>query len=130
VRAALAAGGIASPAALRATYVTDRVGLERFAGAAPPVTDDDPRLESGGWGRPGELDRVVSHVFSVRQDPPLVGADAPLLEAIDTERLILMTFYQGVLHHYAGERAKMAQRIEQVSRAAPDNPYYRWFVGR
>jgi spermidine synthase len=130
VREALAAGGIASPAALLATYVTDRSGLERFAGTAPPVTDDDPRLEYAGWGRPGELDRVVSHVFSVRQEPPLVGADAPLLEAIDTERRILTTFYQAVLHHYAGEREKMAQRIEQVTRADPDNPYYRWFVGR
>jgi len=129
VREALAAGGIASPAALLATYVMDRAGLERFAGAAPPVTDDDPRLEYTGWGRPGEFDRVVSHVFSLRQDPPLMGADAPLREAIDTERRILMTFYQAVLHHYAGERDKMAQRLEQVSRADPHNPYYRWFVG-
>jgi spermidine synthase len=129
VRGALAAGGIASPAALLATYVMDRAGLERFAGTAPPVTDDDPRLEYTGWGRPGEFDRVVSHVFSLRQDPPLVGAGAPLREAIDTERRILMTFYQAVLHHYAGEHDKMAQRIEQVSRADPHNPYYRWFMG-
>jgi spermidine synthase len=130
VREALAQGGIASPAALLATYVTDRAGLERFAAGAPPVTDDDPRLEYAGWGQAGGFDRVVSHVFSVRQDPPLVGADAPLGAAIDTERRTLMTFYQAVLHHYAGEGDKMAQRIEQVSRADPDNPYYRWFGGR
>jgi len=130
VRDALAAGGIATPAALLATYVTDRAGLERFAGDALPVTDDRPRLEYAGWGRPGEFDRVVSHVFSVRQDPPLLGAGPAFRQAIDTERRILMTFYQAVLHHYAGERDQIAQRMAQVTRADPGNPYYRWFVGR
>jgi spermidine synthase len=130
VRTALAAGGIDSPAALLATYVTDRAGLERFAGDAPPVTDDRPRLEFAGWGRAGELDRVVSHVFSVRRDPPLVHVDAALRDAIDAERRTLTTFYQAVLHHYAGEPDQAARRLEQVAEAAPGNPYYRWFTGR
>jgi spermidine synthase len=130
LRDALAAGGVPTPAALLATYVTDRIGLERFAGDAAPVTDDRPQLEYGGWGRPGEFDRVVGHVFSVRQDPPLLRAEPALREAIDTERRILMTFYQAVLHHYAGELDQMAQRMAQVMRADPENPYYRWFIGR
>jgi spermidine synthase len=130
VRDALAAGGIESAAALLATYMTDRAGLTAFAGDAPAVTDDHPILEYAGWGRRGEFDRVVGHVFSVRTEPPLRGADAAFLEAVDRERRILTSFYQAVLHHYAGERVQMVQRLEQVTRADPDNPYYRWFQGR
>jgi spermidine synthase len=37
--------GIDSPAALLATFVTDRTGLLRFAANAPAVTDNHPRIE-------------------------------------------------------------------------------------
>jgi spermidine synthase len=53
-----------------------------------------------------------------------------LLQALDTERRTLTTFYQAVLHHYAGERDLLAARLAQVTRADPQNPYYRWFAGR
>jgi hypothetical protein len=43
VQSALREIGIASPAALLATWITDRAGLERYAAAALPVTDDRPR---------------------------------------------------------------------------------------
>ncbi|HKT98325.1 MAG TPA: hypothetical protein VJS30_17635 [Paraburkholderia sp.] len=39
VSESLRAVGIASPAALLATYVTDRAGLEYYVADAPPVTD-------------------------------------------------------------------------------------------
>jgi spermidine synthase len=45
VAAAFREVGIGSPAALLATWVTDRQGLESYAGDAPPVTDDHPRIE-------------------------------------------------------------------------------------
>ncbi len=57
VRSVLAEVGIESPEALLATWVTDRAVLERFAGDAPPVTDDRPLIEhvrravKGGPGR-------------------------------------------------------------------------------
>src|SRR6185295_9208861 len=52
VAAALREIGIASPAALLATWVTDRAGLEAYAAGAPPVTDDRPRIEHASWVRP------------------------------------------------------------------------------
>jgi spermidine synthase len=45
VSTALEAVGISSPAALLATWVTGRDGLERYAAKASPVTDDHPRIE-------------------------------------------------------------------------------------
>ncbi|MDH5774650.1 MAG: spermidine synthase, partial [Nitrospirota bacterium] len=43
--------GIASPEALLATWVTDRSGLETYAGDALPITDDQPRIEYADWVR-------------------------------------------------------------------------------
>ena len=37
--------GVGSTAALLATWVTDRAGLERFTAGALAVTDDQPRIE-------------------------------------------------------------------------------------
>ncbi|HWP67502.1 MAG TPA: spermidine synthase, partial [Candidatus Limnocylindria bacterium] len=130
VREALAEAGVATPAALLATYVTDRDGLDRFAGDAPPVTDDRPRLEHAGWGRAGDFEAVVGRVFAERRAVPLQGSDASLRAAVDTERRILMTFYQAVLDLYAGGAQTAAARLAQVTKADPDNPYYRWFLGR
>ena len=44
--------GIESAEALLATWLTDRAGLERFAGDALPVTDDRPRIEHAPLGAP------------------------------------------------------------------------------
>src|SRR5262249_36792342 len=65
VREALAEVGVASPAALLATWVTDRAGLERYAGGAPPVTDDRPRIEYAPWVRPGEVVRVLPELLEL-----------------------------------------------------------------
>lgn len=47
-----------SAQALLATWVSDRNGLQRFAGDAPAVTDDRPRIEYAPWVRPREISRV------------------------------------------------------------------------
>ena len=59
VASALREVGISSPAALMATWVTDRAGLESYAGDARPVTDDQPRIEYADWVRPDEIQRVL-----------------------------------------------------------------------
>src|SRR5262249_13829047 len=51
--------GISPPAALLATWVTGRAGLERYAGDALPVTDDRPRIEYAAWLRRAEFQRVL-----------------------------------------------------------------------
>ena len=59
VAEALRAVGVNTPAALLATYITDREGLEIYAGEAEAVTDDRPRIEYANWVRPRELNRVL-----------------------------------------------------------------------
>jgi spermidine synthase len=129
VREALGGGGVGSPAALLATYVTDRAGLEAYVGNAPPVTDDRPRIEYAARLRSGEFTRVLPKVMTQRREIPLVGADDTLRQSIERERRLLMTFYQASLHFYAGERAKSGPLLERVLTDDPTNPYYRWFVG-
>ena len=53
VATALAEVGVESAASLLATWLTGREGLERYAGDAPPVTDDRPRIEHAAWVRRG-----------------------------------------------------------------------------
>jgi len=130
VSAALSEVGIASPAALMATYVTDRAGLERYAGDAPPVTDDRPLIEYAGWVRDGEFARVLPRVLAVSTDLPLLGADRIFRANVETEQRRLMNFYRASLHAYAGEQNKWAMLIRKVIREDPGNPYYRWFVGK
>jgi len=127
---ALRAGGISSPAALLATYVTDRAGLEGYVAGAPAVTDDRPLIEHAGWMRSGEFVRVLPRIMSFRRPVPLATADPTLEAAIEAERRRLMTFYQASLHHYAREPAKAGPLLERVLGDDPENPYFRWFVGR
>ncbi|MGB6193171.1 MAG: fused MFS/spermidine synthase, partial [Terracidiphilus sp.] len=71
VRAALSAVGISSPAALLATWITDRKGLEGFAENIRPVTDDNPRIEYAPWVRPNEITRTLPRLLALQIDPPL-----------------------------------------------------------
>jgi spermidine synthase len=121
--------GIASPAALLATWVTDRAGLERYAGDMPPVTDDRPRIEYGAWTRRGEFERALTRLLDLRSEPPLHGGDTSLVSAIAAERGRLLTFYAAGLHAQNGERALWARDIGRVIREDGQNPYYRWFTG-
>ncbi|MNL54357.1 hypothetical protein D3C87_1776850 [compost metagenome] len=125
---ALGEVGISSPADLLATWMMDRSGLERYAGDALPVTDDQPRIEYASWARPDELQRTLPALIALRTDLPLVTADPVTKTAIAEAHNRLLLFYQASLNAYAGYRAEWARDMELLMRAEPANPYYKWFV--
>ncbi|MCO4864479.1 fused MFS/spermidine synthase [Cupriavidus sp. WGlv3] len=129
VAAALQAVGVRSAAALLATWVTDRAGLDWYAADAPPVTDDRPRIEYAGWVRPDAFPESLSRLLSLQSEPPLAGADDAFWRELRHEREILHTFYRAGLDAYRGDREAWASHVTQAMRADPDNPYYAWFVG-
>ena len=130
VRDALQDVGVASAPALLATWVTDRAGLERFAGEAPAVTDDQPRIEYAPWVRPKEITRVLPALLDLRTAPGLVNADSGFVQRMDVHQQRLMQFYRSSLHAYEGDREAWARDIRDVMRGDGANPYYRWFVGQ
>ncbi len=129
VRSTLQDVGIGSAAALLATWVTDRAGLERFAADALPVTDDQPRIEYAPWVRAGEISRVLPTLLDLRQPPLLLNADAAFIERMNVHQQRLMQFYRASLHAYDGDRDAWARDVREVMRGDGGNPYYRWFVG-
>lgn len=129
VAGALREVGIASPAALLATWITDRNGLERYAADALPVTDDQPRIEYAPWVRSNEIGRVLPQLLALRSDPPLRNADEAFSAKVADQRERLLRVYGVGLHAYNGEREAWARDIKQVMRDDGGNPYYRWFLG-
>jgi hypothetical protein len=129
VRSTLQDVGIGSAAALLATWVTDRAGLERFAADAQPVTDDQPRIEYAPWVRAREITRVLPVLLDLRSAPPLVNADAGFIERMNAHQQRLMQFYRASLHAYEGNRDAWARDAREVLRGDGGNPYYRWFGG-
>ncbi|PWU28773.1 spermidine synthase [Pseudomonas sp. RW407] len=129
VAAALGEVGVDSPEALLATWVTDRAGLESFAGDAQPVTDDQPRIEYAPWVRAREITRVLPVLLALRRAPPLEGAEPSFRAAVDDHWARLRRFYDLSLHAYRGDRQAWARDARQVVRDDGDNPYYRWFLG-
>jgi spermidine synthase len=122
--------GIGSPAALLATWVTDRAGLERFAGTARAVTDDRPSIEYGAWVRPQEIVRVLPALREVATEPPIIGADDAVRANVRSERMSLWQFYHAGLRAYSGDRARWERQMQAVAGKVGANPYYRWFGGR
>jgi spermidine synthase len=122
---ALAEIGIESPEALLATFITDRAGLEQYAEAALPVTDDRPRIEHAAWVRRGEFQRVLPKLLDLASALPLDVRDA-MQAGIANERQELLAFYRAALHGYAGERAAAANALREVFARDPGNRYYRW----
>ncbi|BAN48439.1 hypothetical protein PCA10_27070 [Metapseudomonas resinovorans NBRC 106553] len=129
VAAALAEVGVDSVSALLATWVTDRAGLVRYAGDAPAVTDDRPRIEYAPWVRPKEITRVLPELLALRVPPPLLNADAGLRGAVEDDWRELGRFYGLMLHAYNGNRQAWAREMREVTRSDGENPYYRWFIG-
>jgi predicted membrane-bound spermidine synthase len=121
--------GIASPAALLATWVTDRQGLERYAGHVPPVTDDHPSIEYATWVRRNELVRVLPELAALHTEPVVRGASPALIDGMHQQRNVLFTFYASGLAAYQGDRDQWAETLALVMQADGDNPYYRWIVG-
>ena len=130
VARALAAVGVASPEALLATWVTDRVGLVRYAGDVPAVTDDRPAIEYAPWVRREEFPMTLSNLIALQTEPPLRGGDAAFGDAVRAERATLMGFYRAGLAAYIGDRRGWAREMNAVMRADGANPYYRWFGGQ
>lgn len=128
VAAALAEVGVGSAAALLATWVTDRKGLLAFAGDAPPVTDDRPRIEVAPWLRPGEMARVLPAVVSVTTDPPLVGADEDFRAEVDRHRGELGLLFQALQASLEGDAALTGESLRRLRKADPGNPYYAWMA--
>lgn len=121
--------GIASPQALLATWITDRSGLESYAGDAPAVTDDQPRIEYADWVRRDELHRVLPKLLGLRTDAPLGGADDAFTRAVAAERQRLLLFYQAALNGSAGHQELWARDMQRVLDGDGRNAYYRWFGG-
>jgi spermidine synthase len=121
--------GVESVAALLATWITDRAGLEAYAGDAPAVTDDRPRIEHAAWVRRGEFDRVLPRILGFASEVP-IGAGEPLRTEVDAERRELFAFYRFALSANAGERESASLAIREVFARDPSNPYYRWMAGR
>ncbi|MGY2306469.1 spermidine synthase, partial [Pseudomonas gingeri] len=130
VRSALQDVGISSASALLATWVTDRSGLERFAGEVAAVTDDRPSIEYAPWVRAGEISRVLPALLELRQPIPLQHADKLFTDYLQGYQQNLMRFYRASLHAYAGDRQAWAREMSEVMRDEPGNPYYRWFGGQ
>jgi len=128
VSAALREVGVESPAALLATWVTDRGGLLGFVGDAPPVTDDQPRIEVAPWLRPGEMARVLPVVAALATDPPLESADAAFRDALQRERGELGLLFQALQASLEGDDARLRDSLSRLRAADPANPYYRWIA--
>ncbi len=128
VSAALREVGIDSPAALLATYVMGRAGLERYAADALPVTDDAPRIEYASWVRPREIARVLPELLKLRAPPPLVNSNAAFDAEVADESARLLSFYSVMLHAYRGERDAWASELKIVMERDGSNRYYRWLL--
>ena len=129
VAAALREVGIASPAALLATWITDRAGLEYYAADAQPVTDDQPRIEYATWVRHDAFPTTLAHLLALHTAPPLQGADDAFRAEMEQSRGALQSFYLAGLDAYKGDRDAWAQDIGNAVRSDPDNAYYRWLIG-
>jgi predicted membrane-bound spermidine synthase len=129
VSAALAQVGVSSVSALLATWVTDRNGLERYAGDAQPVTDDRPRIEYAPWVRPREITRVLPALLALRVVPPLENASPSERAAVDDEWQLLRRFYGLSLLAYNGNRQAWIREARALGPISAQNPYMRWFTG-
>ncbi len=128
VSAALKEVGVDSPAALLSTFVCDGAGLTRFAGDAPAVTDDRPRIEYGPWVMPGEFERTLPSLLELQTAPIVAGADGVLQANIAERRSGLYRFYASALFAYQGDSVKWKRTLADVLVKEPNNPYFLWFA--
>ncbi len=127
VAAALAEVGIGSPAALLATWIADRGGLEHYASGVMPVTDDRPGIEYATWTRRGEFSRVLPALMALTDSPPVINASPELIESVRAEQNRLRRFYEAALEAYAGRREQAGLGLAQVLAEDPQNPYFASF---
>jgi predicted membrane-bound spermidine synthase len=129
VAQALREVGVETPADLLATYLTDRSGLEAYAGDAQPVTDDRPRIEYASWIRAQEITRVLPKLLELRQPPP-VATTSEQAAAVEASYRQLIAFYDLSLVALGGDRETWAARAQEFASQPTSNAYYDWFFGR
>jgi spermidine synthase len=129
IRIPLSAVGVASPAALLATWVTGRDGLEKYSARAQPVTDDDPRIEYSTWVRPKEITRTLPVLLGFESKPPLIDADDLTLAETAKQGATLLNFYQAGVAAYNGDRNGWQEAMEYVIAHDQTNSYYNWLAG-
>lgn len=130
VSRALKAVGISSPAALLATWVSGRDGLEAYAGSIRAVTDDNPHIEYAAWPRTNEIVRTLPRLLALQTEPPLANASDDLRMQIRDERGVLTNFYAAGIDAYKGEKDSWSDAMQKVIAADPSNPYFNWLAGR
>ena len=132
VQASLAEVGLATLPDLLATVATDRRGLARFAGGAPLVTDDRPRVEYfARWGRrPPLMD--PSPLFAPHPDlGELVAGDArDLRAAVDERRAVLAALHRSAWLSQLGRSREATSEARRALRLAPDDPWVLWSTRR
>lgn len=129
VTTTLSAVGIKSPAALLATYITGRDGLDGYVANAEPVTDNRPRIEYANWVHPREITRTLPELLKLHSDPPLLNTDPATQHAIAAERQNLLDFYSAGLAAYNDDRDLWSRIITSVLARDAHNPYYLWITG-
>jgi spermidine synthase len=129
ITSALREVGISNAAALLGTWVTDREGLESFAGNTRAVTDDYPRIEYAPWVKADEIVRTLPALLGKTTRPPLMNADAAFVSAVTDQQERLQSFYGVGLLAYQGKRVEWEQAVRGVMQRDGGNPYYRWFLG-
>jgi spermidine synthase len=128
VARALAEVGVMTPADLLATYVTDRSGLEDYAGDALPVTDDRPRIEYAHWVRRNELNHILPKLLAYREPPPITASLAEKAR-IESSYSQLADFYEILLLLIARDEA-FFNRLQAFTRDTEPNAYFAWFLSR
>ena len=128
IASALQEVGVMTPADLLATYVTDRSGLEAYAGDALPVTDDRPRIEYAHWVRRNELNHILPKLLAYRTPPPIAASLAEKAR-IDASYSQLADFYEILLLLMARDDAFFV-RLQDFAGSVESNPYYAWFLQR
>ncbi len=132
VRESLAAIGFEDLASLLAPVVLDRDGLLRFAGDAPSVTDDLPRVEYfARYGRRPplpDLAPLVSHPVPLDS---LLAAPVPagFAERFALERSALASYLEGAFAFEAQRRDEGLARTLEAVKKSPGNRFYLWGAG-
>lgn len=127
--ASLAETGFTHPADLLATVVADRKALERFAGDAPAVTDDRPRVEY--FVRYGKRP-VRPDVRALASNPPRLETlvtgriDAALRDRFDAARVALLGVLRGAYAREAGALDDAEAGALGALALRPTDPYYLW----
>jgi hypothetical protein len=117
--------GINSPEALLATYMMSEAGLAAFAGTAPPITDNFPRLEYDSWTSKRVILDILPELLAKQE--ALESLPEGVAEKYRFEQEKLLAFYYAGLSSYAGDRDTWKEMMKRLNRADQDNAYYAWF---